>query len=61
MIRPADAIEVRIRALELAVNTHTDYKLYPLPGAEDLRTKRIVDAAKSFEAFLLGEVTEEEV
>lgn len=57
MIRMEARIELRIRALELAVNTFVDYKLYPLPGTDDVRTARIVDAAKSFEAFLLGEVS----
>jgi hypothetical protein len=52
-----DQVELRIRALELAANTYMDNKMYPLSGQTDARTARIVDAAKSFEAFLLGEVS----
>lgn len=60
MISTGAQIELRIRALELAVNTYVDYKMYPTQGQIDSRTARIVDAAKSFEAFLFGELEEGE-
>lgn len=60
MISSTARIELRIRALELAINTHVDYKLYPLPGTTDNRTVRIIEAAESFESFLLGELEEGE-
>lgn len=60
MISTGAQIELRIRALDLAVNTYVDYKMYPTQSQIDSRTARIVDAAKSFEAFLLGELEEGE-
>lgn len=44
--------QLRCHALTYAVEAWKDYREFPSRGQDDARTKRIVDTAEAFAAFL---------